>query len=62
MTFLLLGGKGARGMNQNERDDLAIYLGLQEFEVRLVEVEASRRRGRIKVLSLARHSGSQRSK
>ncbi len=47
-------------MNQNERDDLAIYLGLQEFEVALVEVEASRRRGRIKVLSLRRRSGSHR--
>jgi len=47
-------------MNQNERDDLAIYLGLQEFEVGLVEVEASRRRGRIKVLSLVRRSGSHR--
>jgi transposase len=47
-------------MNQNERDDLAIYLGLQEFEVTLMEVETSRRRGRIKVLSLARHSGSHR--
>src|SRR5437867_55456 len=44
-------------MNQNGRDDLAIYLGLQEFEVTLVEVETSRRRGRIKVISLARHSG-----
>ena len=30
-----------RGMSQNERDDLAIYLGLQDFEVALVEVEAS---------------------
>ena len=49
-----------RGMNQNERDDLAIYLGLQDFEVALVEVEASRRRGRIKVISLARRSGSHR--
>jgi transposase len=47
-------------MNQNERDDLAIYLGLQEFEVALVEVEASRHRGPIKVMSLARHSGSHR--
>ena len=47
-------------MNQNERDDLAIYLGLQEFEVTLVEVEASRRRGPIKVISLARQSGSHR--
>src|SRR3989454_10542542 len=47
-------------MNQNERDDLAIYLGLQEFEVTLVEVEASGRRGRIKVLSLARRSGTHR--
>jgi len=43
---LLLRGRGVRGMNQNERDDLAIYLGLQEFEVALVEVEASRRRAR----------------
>ena len=47
-------------MNQNERDDLAIYLGLQDFEVALVEVEASRRRGPIKVISLARRSGSHR--
>jgi hypothetical protein len=47
-------------MNQNERDDLAIYLGLQDFEVRLVEVEPSRRRGRIKVLSLARRTGTHR--
>ncbi len=47
-------------MNQNERDDLAIYLGLQTFEVALVEVEASRRRGPIKVVSLARGSGSHR--
>lgn len=47
-------------MNQNERDDLAIYLGLQDFEVALVEIEASRRRGPIKVLSLVRHSGSHR--
>jgi transposase len=47
-------------MNQNERDDLAIYLGLQEFEVALVEVEASRRRGPIKVMSLARRSGFHR--
>jgi hypothetical protein len=47
-------------MNQNERDDLAIYLGLQEFEVALVGVEASRRRGRIKVMSLARRSGAHR--
>ena len=47
-------------MNQNERDDLAIYLGLQDFEVVLVEIEASRRRGQIKVISLARHSGSHR--
>ena len=44
-------------MNRNERDDLAIYLGLQEFEVQMVEVESSARRGRIKVLSVARHSG-----
>src|SRR5438477_5226533 len=47
-------------MNQNERDDLAIYLGLQEFEVTLVEVEISRRRGRIKVLHVSRHSGAHR--
>jgi transposase len=47
-------------MNQNERDDLAIYLGLQEFEVTLVEIEASQRRGPIKVVSMARHSGSHR--
>src|SRR2546427_2874405 len=47
-------------MNQNGRDDLANYLGLQDFEVRLVEVEASRRRGRIKVLSVARRSGTHR--
>jgi transposase len=47
-------------MNQNGRDDLAIYLGLQDFEVTLVEVEASPRRGRIKVISLARRSGSHR--
>ena len=47
-------------MNQNERDDLAIYLGLQEFDVAMVEVEASRRRGRIKVISLVRRSGSHR--
>src|SRR5437773_10370024 len=47
-------------MNQNERDDLANYLGLQDFEVKLVEVECSRRRGRIKVLYLARRSGTHR--
>ena len=47
-------------MNQNGRDDLAIYLGLQDFEVTLMEVERSRRRGRIKVLSLVRHSGPHR--
>ena len=48
-------------MNQNERDDLASYLGLQEFEVTLVEVETSRRRrGPIKVVSLARRSGPHR--
>lgn len=47
-------------MNQNGRDDLAIYLGLQEFEVALVEVETSRRRGRIKVLHVSRHSGTHR--
>ena len=29
-------------MNQNERDDLAIYLGLQDFEVTLLEVECRR--------------------
>jgi hypothetical protein len=40
-------------MNQDERDDPAIYLGLQDFEVKLQEVEGSRRRGPIKVLSLA---------
>ena len=45
-------------MNQNERDDLAIYLGLQDFEAALVEVEVSRRRGRVKVISLRRQSGS----
>jgi transposase len=47
-------------MNQNERDDLAIYLGLQDHEVALVEVESSRRRGPIKVLSVARRRGSHR--
>ena len=47
-------------MNQNGRDDLAIYLGLQDFEVGLVEVEASRRRGRIKVLYVGRRSGTHR--
>ena len=47
-------------MNQNERDDLAIYLGLQDFEVKLVEVEASRRRGPIKVINVARRSGCHR--
>jgi transposase len=47
-------------MNQNERDDLAIYLGLQDFEVAVVETEASRRRGPIKVVSLTRRSGSHR--
>ena len=47
-------------MNQNGRDDLAIYLGLQEFEVSLVEVEASRRRGPIRVISLERRSGPHR--
>ena len=47
-------------MNRDGRDDLAIYLGLQEFEVRWVEIEASRRRGPIKVLSLARCSGTHR--
>src|SRR2546426_7895278 len=47
-------------MNQNERDDLAIYLGLQDFEVQLVEGEQSRRRGRIKVLYVRRESGTHR--
>jgi transposase len=47
-------------MNQNEWDDLATYLGLQEFEVTLVEVEASRRRGRIKVVHVSRCSGAHR--
>jgi transposase len=47
-------------MNQNGRDDLAIYLGLQDFAVALVEVETSRRRGPIKVLSLARRGGTHR--
>ena len=47
-------------MNQNERDDLAIYLGLQEFDVALMELEDTRRRGRIRVLSLARRSGKHR--
>lgn len=47
-------------MNQNERDDLAIYLRLQDFEVKLVEVESSRRRGQIKVLYMARRSGTHR--
>src|SRR2546426_2440095 len=47
-------------MNQNERDDLAIYLGLQDFEVALVETEVSRRRGRIKVLYVGRRSGTHR--
>ena len=43
-------------MNQNERDDLAIYLGLQEFGVALVEVEPWRRRGTVKVLYVRRRS------
>ena len=48
-------------MNQDGRDDLAIYLGLQDFEVTRVEVERSRRRGRpIKVIHLARRSGAHR--
>src|SRR5213083_2821562 len=48
-------------MNQDGRDDLAIYLGLQDFEVTRVEVERSRRRGRpIKVIYLARRSGAHR--
>jgi len=47
-------------MNQNRRDDLAIYLGLQDFEVTLVEVERSQRRGQVKVLSMARRSGTHR--
>ncbi len=47
-------------MNQNGRDDLAIYLGLQDFEVTLVETEVSRRRGRIKVLYVGRRSGTHR--
>jgi transposase len=47
-------------MNQNDRDDLAIYLGLQDFEVELMEVETSQRRGRIKLLSAARRSGRHR--
>ena len=47
-------------MNQNGRDDLAIYLGLQDFEVTLVETEVSRRRGRIKLLYVARRSGTHR--
>src|SRR2546426_9183438 len=47
-------------MNQNERDDLAIYLGLQDFEVYRVEGEQSRRRGRIKVLYVRRESGTHR--
>src|SRR5207245_7862900 len=59
MTFLLR-KEEVRGMNQNGRDDLAIYLGLQEFEVTLVEVETSRGRGRVKVVSGARRSGTHR--
>ena len=48
-------------MNQNEQDDLAINLGVQEFEVALLEVEASRRRrGPIKVISWVRRSGPHR--
>ena len=48
-------------MNQNERDDLAVYLGLQDFEVTLVEVEFSHRRGRqIKVVHVQRRSGIHR--
>ena len=47
-------------MNRNERDDLAIYLGLQDFEVTLVEVEAARRQGRIEVLGLARRLSARR--
>src|SRR5438034_9658279 len=47
-------------MNQDRRDDLAIYLGLQDFEVTLVEVERSQRRGQVKVLSVARRSGTHR--
>ncbi len=47
-------------MNQNDGDDLAIYLGLQDFEVALLEVETSRRRGQIKVVSLARRRGPHR--
>src|SRR5438132_14032723 len=47
-------------MNQDARDDLPSYLGLQDFEVTLVEVETSQRRGRIKVVSVARRSGTHR--
>src|SRR5881396_165989 len=46
-------------MNQDGRDDLAIYLGLQDFEVTRVEVERSRRRGRpIKVIYFGAALGS----
>ena len=47
-------------MNQDARDDLPSYLGLQDFEVTLVEVETAQRRGRIKVVSVARRSGTHR--
>lgn len=47
-------------MNQNERDDLANYLGLQHFEVTLVETETLRRRGPVKVLQVSRCSGTHR--
>ena len=47
-------------MNQNVRDDLAIYLGLQGFDVALMELEDTRRRGRVRVLSVARRSGKHR--
>jgi len=47
-------------MNQDQRDDLAIYLGLQDFEVACVELEATRPRPPIKVVSLTRCSGPHR--
>jgi hypothetical protein len=40
MAFLLFAKRRVRGMNQKVRDDLAIYLGLQEFEVMLVETRS----------------------
>jgi len=47
-------------MNQEPTHDLAIYLGLQGFEVDAVELVEDRRWGRIKVVHISRRSGLHR--